>query len=554
MVARLLVLNGHTLDIERAELCDASGRPIQLRPQALSVLLELARRPGEVVTKRDLMARVWPGIVVTDDSLVQCVVEIRRTLGDDAQRIIRTIPRRGYLLIPDEGSTAAARQPARDQHRTSFAALGAIALAALVPWLLAGDAISGKDLDDADGAAVAILPLRELNGTTGGIAPDGKGLAYMIAGELARNPDLHIVSTLVTAQLGAKGMSVREIGSATGARYVVDGSVERRGDRLALGFDLVDTRSGHIAWSGHFDPTAQELPGVTEVLLERIGGSLGSTVRQLRNVASLARAPASLDAHALALHGIALSENRLSADGLRQARLELEAATRLDPTYAPAWAHLGNVKTVLIRSRNDAQLGPQDFPQALAEIRRAVALDPSLASSWRLLSYAIDSNEAAEEAVSAAERAVELGPGDPDNWLALGLAHYYAHRIDVGMRNVEKAISWHRLRPPVYSLIEARLRYAVQDYERALRSARECVERAPAVVVCKALWLSSLVRTGRAAEAEAAWPKLAAEAPSLLSYRFVPRETPEARVIGEDLERLRDNARAAAAPQAAQVR
>jgi DNA-binding winged helix-turn-helix (wHTH) protein len=55
-----LQLNGHTLDIERAELCDTSGRLVQLRPQALSVLLELARRAGEVVTKRDLMTRVWP--------------------------------------------------------------------------------------------------------------------------------------------------------------------------------------------------------------------------------------------------------------------------------------------------------------------------------------------------------------------------------------------------------------------------------------------------------------------------------------------------------------
>src|SRR5205823_5800840 len=59
-MADRLLLNGLMLDIERAELCDASGRVIQLRPQALSVLLELARRPGELVTKRDLMTRCWP--------------------------------------------------------------------------------------------------------------------------------------------------------------------------------------------------------------------------------------------------------------------------------------------------------------------------------------------------------------------------------------------------------------------------------------------------------------------------------------------------------------
>jgi hypothetical protein len=100
---------------------------------------------------------------------------------------------------------------------------------------------------------------------------------------------------------------------------------------------VVETASGRIAWSGRFEPTAEELPGVTRLLVEQIGGSLGSTVRQLRVSAALTRAPASLDAHALALHGIALTQ-RASADDMRQARRELEQATRLDPG-TPA-AHL----------------------------------------------------------------------------------------------------------------------------------------------------------------------------------------------------------------------
>ena len=76
------------------------------------MLLELARRPGEVVTKRDLMAWVWPGVAVTDDSLVQCVVEIRRALGDSGQRVVRTMPRRGYVLIRDAADTQKIPAPA----------------------------------------------------------------------------------------------------------------------------------------------------------------------------------------------------------------------------------------------------------------------------------------------------------------------------------------------------------------------------------------------------------------------------------------------------------
>ena len=93
-MADRLLLNGRTLDIERAELHDASGRLLQVRPQALSVLLELARRPGEVVTKRDLMERIWPGVVVTGAPVVRqsaqqivdaAVTDVRAFAGDSPQ-------------------------------------------------------------------------------------------------------------------------------------------------------------------------------------------------------------------------------------------------------------------------------------------------------------------------------------------------------------------------------------------------------------------------------------------------------------------------------------
>jgi DNA-binding winged helix-turn-helix (wHTH) protein len=85
MLMTCLRLNGYTLDLDQARLFDRHGQAVELRPQALAVLLELGRRHGELVTKLDLSARVWPGVSVTDDSLVQCVVEIRRALGDTSK-------------------------------------------------------------------------------------------------------------------------------------------------------------------------------------------------------------------------------------------------------------------------------------------------------------------------------------------------------------------------------------------------------------------------------------------------------------------------------------
>ncbi|TIT31844.1 MAG: adenylate cyclase, partial [Mesorhizobium sp.] len=91
-------LNGRTVDLLRGSIADQSGHAIALRPQAIEVLKVLAARPGKIVTKDELMQTVWGNIAVTDDSLVQCVIEIRKALGDERHEIVRTLPKRGYVL------------------------------------------------------------------------------------------------------------------------------------------------------------------------------------------------------------------------------------------------------------------------------------------------------------------------------------------------------------------------------------------------------------------------------------------------------------------------
>lgn len=97
----VLELPGHfVFDVQHRELRDASGHCVPLRRQTSAVLHCLALRAGFVVTKEELMQRVWPGVVVGDDSLVQCVLELRRALGDTERRTVRTEPRVGYRLLP----------------------------------------------------------------------------------------------------------------------------------------------------------------------------------------------------------------------------------------------------------------------------------------------------------------------------------------------------------------------------------------------------------------------------------------------------------------------
>ena len=104
---------GVVADLVSETLRDRSGAAIPLRPQAFAVLKYLAERPGRLVSKGELMAAVWPGIAVTDDSLVQAVGDIRRAIGDEAHTVVRTVPRRGYkLVLPERPAESRGPPPA----------------------------------------------------------------------------------------------------------------------------------------------------------------------------------------------------------------------------------------------------------------------------------------------------------------------------------------------------------------------------------------------------------------------------------------------------------
>jgi DNA-binding winged helix-turn-helix (wHTH) protein len=96
----------YTLDLQRAALRRGSEE-VRLRPKSFDVLRYLTERAGRLVSKEELIQAIWPGIFVTDDSLVQCIRDIREALSDDGQRIIKTVPRRGYFFAAEVSCCAA---------------------------------------------------------------------------------------------------------------------------------------------------------------------------------------------------------------------------------------------------------------------------------------------------------------------------------------------------------------------------------------------------------------------------------------------------------------
>src|SRR5829696_6921110 len=94
----VLRFSGFELDSDRAELRAPDGGTIRLRPKTLEILRLLAGSSGRVLSKQQLMEAVWPNVHVGEDSLFQCIREIRTALGDDKRQVVRVISGRGYLF------------------------------------------------------------------------------------------------------------------------------------------------------------------------------------------------------------------------------------------------------------------------------------------------------------------------------------------------------------------------------------------------------------------------------------------------------------------------
>jgi DNA-binding winged helix-turn-helix (wHTH) protein/TolB-like protein len=287
-------------------LRDPAGRPVELRPQAFDVLQALAERRGELVTREALFDRVWPGLVVTDDSLVQAVGDIRRALGDTGRELVRTVPRRGYLLeaAPPASPRDRAEPPTAPQVLSpahplrsrwiqaalaGLAALGIAGAFAAWRWMAPPEATAPRQ------PSIAVLPFRAPSADGEPLARD---LAAHLVSELGRSADLRVLASQSSFALADQQLPLFEIGRRLRSRYV-----RRSGERLAMTIELLDSEDGRVVWSALHDVDRDTLAAAQRSLVERIAGSLQARVARLEERRVLEAAPQSLDVVALTAQG-----------------------------------------------------------------------------------------------------------------------------------------------------------------------------------------------------------------------------------------------------------
>ena len=458
---------------------------VRIEPKAMEVLMALAARPGEVVSREGLLAQVWPGVVVGDEALTQSIIKLRRALGDNPRQpaYIETISKRGYRLIAPVDGEAATR-PARPRRL----AWGALALAAalgagLLVW---PPHPTAPDAGLSEALTLTVLPFEAVGA--------GGENDYLARG---------IGSDLVTDLAGLRGLQL--IGpsggtAAGGARYVVSGSVQRDAGSLRVNVRLADARSGAQLWAQRFEKPFGELLAIQSEISRSIAEQLPARIGGAERERLAKRYTSSPQAYDYFLRGQAAFLVRRTPDN-EEARALFSRALELDPKFARAYAALAMTYAMDYRY--------QTSPEASAPIRRALELastaqqiDPGIPEVHWALGFVQAQSRRHDLALKHLQRAIELNPSYADAYAFMGGIHTYVGQAG---KSIPLLRSAQRLNPDgghLYLLLLGRAYLFEDDAEQALFNLRQAHARNADNLETRLFLIAALAAKGERGEAE----------------------------------------------------
>lgn len=491
--------------------------PVPLTPKAFDTLLALVERRGRVVAKAELLDAVWPDTFVEEATLTQNVYTLRKALaggGDDGQRYIVTLPRRGYRFV------AKVRE-----HRADLGTGPS-------PGRTAGGGI----------ASLAVLPFRCL-GTSEEDRFLGMGMADALITRLTGLGGLTVRPTSTVARYagaaGAPARARRELG----VDAVVEGSLQTAGGRMRATVQLLGPDDQAPRWADAVDAEAGELFALQDALSGRVARVLRGELSSSEESRLASRHTASREAWEAYVKG-RYFWNKRTAEGLGRAVQYFHEAIDRDPAFA--MAHAGLADTWVLQPLYGGVPADEAFPAARGAAETALGLDAELAEAHTALAYTrfvYDWGWSAAEA--GLRRAMDLNPGYPTahHWVSFllaalgrhgeamahaaraheldplslpittdrGLVHYFARHHQEAVEHFTSALE---LDPAfAYARFGLALTYGeLGRHEEAVEEARRALELSGGSTAMLAVLGHALAAAGRGAEAREVLAQLDARA------------------------------------------
>ena len=460
-----------SLDLERGCLW-RGAEEVKLRPKVFEALKYLVLNDNRLVAKDELIRALWTDSFVTDDSLVQCLVELRRALGDEAQACIKTVPRRGYIFTakvndahPAPAASATATVPAERTRRS------AIALVALVVATVAVSTYFSQSRPPARTAAFTdkdSVLIADFVNTTGDEVFDGT-LRQAMAVQLGQSPFLNIFpDERVRETLRYMGRPpdervtrelAREIAQRQGVKALLAGSISSLGRHYVINLEAVNAATGETILREQIEAESRE----------RVLGRLGEAAARFRE--KLGESVGSIEKFAAPIE--------------QATTPSLEAFKAYD----------------LGRQRH---FSGQYF-EAIPLYRRAVELDPNFAIAYAALAIAYGTAREDDLAAQFSQRAFALRERVTERERFYISARYYMDVLGDGDKAIEVQELWKQTYPRDFvPRTNLSARYAaIGQHERALEEAREGLRLNPDAGVAYAGVAHSSICLGRYQEARA---------------------------------------------------
>ena len=516
----------YALDTDLREL-QRGAAVVSVTPQVFDLLDYLIRNRGRVVSKDDLINRIWNGRSVADAALTTRLNAARSAIGDSGQeqRLIKTLPRKGFRFV---GPVLEAQGPAGEA--------------------VANDQMESQEpvLALPDKPSVAVLPFQNLSDD-----PEQEyfadGMVEDIITGLSRSKLLFVIARNSSFTSKGKAVDIKQVSRDLGVRYVLEGSVRKAGKRIRVTGQLVDASTEANIWAGKFDSDLGDIFDLQDRLTSSVIGAISPELERAEIARARRKPTESLQAYDYYLRALfsTYKWNRESnGESLRMAKLAIE----LDPAFALAYALAADIfgqKKAFVWTEDAAKERVES--QQLAE--RALQLDQDdplvLAHAAQVYTYLL---EDPENGSAFAARAIALDPNLVLARLWAGWAQIYLGDHNAAIEQFSAAIRLSPIDPRLFlpQTGMACAHFLAGRHEEGLSWATRAIQRQPNFPVAQRMVMVNFAIAGRIAEARRACDAALQTDPTLRISGVISR-IPFRRL--EDIEKLGQAYRMAGVPE-----